>query len=115
MVATSIAVSRPSWFCEHGPVSVSFANAAHCVGVRLIPISRAKIVAWRCHTWRRMKPICSSSTYGGGGGFLFRLSETFLVICVPRRWIMIRDLIGSRSHLCLFGHDLFGKPVAAFP
>ena len=56
----AIAVRRPSWFCEHGPVSVSLASAAHCVGVRLIPISRAKIVAWRCHTWRRMKPICSS-------------------------------------------------------
>jgi IclR family transcriptional regulator, mhp operon transcriptional activator len=50
MVATSIAVNRPSWFCEHGPVSVSLASAAHCVGVRLIPISRAKIAAWRCHT-----------------------------------------------------------------
>ena len=58
--ATSIAVNRPSRFCEHGPVSTSLASAAHCVGVRLIPISRAKIVAWRCHTWRRMKPICSS-------------------------------------------------------
>ena len=28
-----------------GPVSVSLASAAHCVGVRLIPISFAKIVA----------------------------------------------------------------------
>ena len=35
---------------------------AHCVGVRLMPMSRAKIMAWRCQTWRRMKPICSSST-----------------------------------------------------
>ena len=49
-VRLPIAVNRPSWFCEHGPVSVSFASAAHCVGVRLIPISLAKIAAWRCHT-----------------------------------------------------------------
>src|SRR6478735_1627929 len=82
MVATSIAVSRPSRFCEHGPVSVSFASAAHCVGVRLMPISRAKMVAWRCHTWRRMKPICSSRTYGGRDGFTLRLAETFLVMYV---------------------------------
>ena len=62
MVATSIAVSRPSWFCEHGPVSASFDSAAHCVGVRLVPISRAKIAVCRCQTRRRMKPICSSRT-----------------------------------------------------
>jgi len=27
-------VSRQDGSCEHGPVSVSFASAAHCVGVR---------------------------------------------------------------------------------
>ena len=29
---------------EDGPASASFATAAHCVGVRLMPMSRAKIV-----------------------------------------------------------------------
>src|SRR4051812_40284147 len=44
MVATSIAVKRPSRFCEHGRVSFSLASAAHCVGVRFMRISRAKMV-----------------------------------------------------------------------
>src|ERR1700726_165635 len=48
-----------------------------------MPISRAKMVAWRCQTWRRMKPICSSRTYDGREGFTIRLAETVLVIYVP--------------------------------
>ncbi|EGP10275.1 hypothetical protein CSIRO_0051 [Bradyrhizobiaceae bacterium SG-6C] len=42
-----MAVSRPSSFCERGPTSANFDKAAHWVGVKLAPISRAKMVEWR--------------------------------------------------------------------
>ena len=58
IVAASIAVRRPRRFCEHGPVSRSFAIAAHCVGVTSGPICAEKIAAWRWLTWRRRKPTC---------------------------------------------------------
>jgi hypothetical protein len=43
IVAASIAVKRPSRFCEDGPISLSLASAAHCVGVRSSRMCAAKM------------------------------------------------------------------------
>ncbi len=61
IVAASIATLRPSRFWLRGPHSSSFARAAHCMAVTSPSIPAAKMPAWRCTTWRRTKPICSSS------------------------------------------------------
>jgi hypothetical protein len=62
IVGPSIAVRRPSRFCETDPCSYNRTIAENCVGVRSSTIISLKMARCRCVTWRSTKPTFSSRT-----------------------------------------------------
>jgi hypothetical protein len=60
IVAASMAIRAPSWFCEASPTSSSLASVANCGGVRS-PMRAENSARWRWLALRSTKPIWSSS------------------------------------------------------
>ena len=68
IVATSMAVRRPSSFCEIGPSVATVESAENCVGVRS-SMCFEKIERCRCWARRIKNPICCSKRQSSASSF----------------------------------------------